>query len=335
MPPRAANCDGVGFGGLAQSVPPSGVNTSRLVIVGPTGVGKSRLAVALAQRQARIEIVNADSRQVIRGLYVATATPTPAQRTAVPHHLFEIREPGADFSVADWLENAELVLKEIDARQGTAVVVGGTGLYIDAFLDGLDPLPKPHLGKRIARTEQAETAAGRDFLVAELLGRDPQAATLVDVRNPRRVIRALEIIEQTGRPLSDSWTRRGVGEELPPHTVVIGLDVDRTLHTTMLTAQVNAMFHEGRLRHEVDRALESGVASSTLETCGIGYREVLAFEAGELTLEGAISATLRRTLRYAKAQRTYFRRDRRIVWLDASQALERLVADVATRAGWN
>jgi len=291
-----------------------------IAIVGPTCTGKTRLAVALAQRLWPAELLNADSRQLRRGLRAGTCAPTPEELGGVPCHLLALADPGEDFTVADWLAAARRVLHDVEDRDVQPIVAGGTGLYVTALVDGYDfgGVP-PDPATRGERTLRARTAAGREQLAAELIRRDPSAAEAVDIRNPRRVIRALEILDGRGR-LSDAR-----GSE-PLHAVIIGIDAPRDLHETWVRQRCAAMFLSGAILDETRAALTRGHGADDLRSCGIGYAEALAVIDGTLGVDDAIAATTRRTLRYARAQRTYLRRDRRITWLDADGSPSDLIA---------
>lgn len=301
-------------GGTGGETPPL------IAVVGPTCTGKTRLAVALARRLWPAELLNADSRQLRRGLAAGTCAPTPEELGGVPCHLVDLADPGQDFTVADWLAAALEVLDEMGTRAARPILVGGTGLYVTALVDGYDfggVAPDPAM--RAERTRIAGTAAGRDRLAAELTGRDPAAASAVDLRNPRRVIRALEILDARGA-LRDA---RG---SAPRPAVIVGLDVPRELHETWVRQRCAAMFRGGAILDETRRALAGGHSAADLGGCGIGYAEALAVLDRTLSLDDAVAATTRRTLRYARAQRTYLRRDRRITWLDGSGSPPELLA---------
>ena len=293
-----------------------------IAIVGPTCTGKTRLAIALARALSPAELVNADSRQLRRGLRAGTCAPTPEELGEVRCHLLDLADPGQDFTVADWLAAARTALTDMQARDVRPLVVGGTGLYVTALVDGYDfgGVP-PDPATRQERARIAGTARGRAQLAAELTDRDPSAAGAVDVRNPRRVIRALEILDARGRL---SGTRRAD----PQPTVLIGIDVPRDAHEAWVRQRSAAMFARGAILDETRAALARGHSAADVGGCGIGYAEALAVLDGTLSVDDAVTATTRRTLRYAKAQRTYFRRDRRIVWLDVSGSPRELVASV-------
>ena len=290
-----------------------------IAIVGPTCVGKTRLAVALARALPSAELVSADSRQLRRGLRAGTCAPTPEELGEVRCHLLDLAEPGQDFTVADWLVAGRDVLGSLETREAQPIVVGGTGLYVTALVDGYDfaGVP-PDRATRSHRTRIARTAAGRDQLAAELAARDPTAAETLDVRNARRVIRALEILDAGGR-----LSARG---SEPQAAVLVGLDAPRDVHEVWVRQRCAAMFEGGAILEETRRALGRGHSAAELGSCGIGYAEALAVLDGTLSVDDAVAVTTRRTMRYAKAQRTYFRRDTRIVWLDATASPAELVA---------
>jgi tRNA dimethylallyltransferase len=280
-----------------------------LAVVGPTATGKTALAVRLALRLGRAELLNADSRQVLRGLRVGTNIPGPADLGGVPCHLLEITDPGRPFSVADWLAAAHACLAALELRGIRPIVVGGTGLYVRALLDGLelDGAP-PDPARRAALNARAATPEGLAELAGELRRRDPEGAPGIDPRNPRRVVRAVEIVEARGSLAS----RRRGGATRP--SIRIGLDAAPALHREWIAGRARAMV-AGGLLDETAAALARGVAPAALDGSGIGYREALAVLGGGLSAVEAVAEITRRTVRYAKAQRTWFRADRSVVWL--------------------
>ena len=300
-----------------------------VALVGPTCTGKTRLAVALAQRLWPAELLNADSRQLRRGLRAGTCAPTPGELGDVRCRLLDLADPGDDFTVAHWLATARAALDELEPRGVRPIVVGGTGLYVTALVDGYDlaGVP-PDATTRNERTRLAATVAGREQLAAELTMRDPSAARTVDVRNPRRVIRALEIVDATGG-------LRGARRSDPLPVVMIGLDAPREVHERWVRQRCAAMFESGAIVADTQAALDRGHRADDLRACGIGYAESLQVVAGTLSVAEAVAETTRRTVRYARSQRTYFRRDRRITWLDATGTQPDLIAtslDVVTAA---
>jgi tRNA dimethylallyltransferase len=302
-----------------------------LVIVGPTCSGKTALAVAAAQALAPAELLNADSRQVRRGLRVGTCTPTPDELSGVRCDLIDLCDPGEPFTVADWLVAARVCLDRLDGSGTRAVVAGGTGLYVTALVDGFDlARVPPDPARRADRTESASMPGGLEALSAELRTRDPEGAATIDQRNPRRVIRALEILDAKGGSL-----RTAQRQVSPRDAVMIGLDVAPPVHARWIEHRIAAMFDSGGIQDEVRRLLRRGLDRQVIVGCGIGYGEALDLVEGHLDLEAAMQATTRRTLRYAHAQRTWFRRDARLSWLrpdlvSFDQLLEETLRLVAT-----
>lgn len=281
-----------------------------LVIAGPTATGKTPLAVAVAERLGAVELVNADSRQVIRGLQVGTCAPAAAELRGVPCHLVGVREPGETFTVAAWLRLARPAVEDIHRRGALPLVVGGTGLYVGALVDGLDLADvEPDRVAREWRFAVAESPVGRERLAAELIARDPVGAAGIDLRNPRRVVRALEILDVHG-----TLAARGRGPALAATQVAI--HCPPALHRRLVEERSRRLIGDGALLAEVDAALARGVSRAALDAAGIGYREALALRDGLCGVDDAVDLLVRRTLRYAKAQRTWFRRDPRIRWIE-------------------
>jgi tRNA dimethylallyltransferase len=275
-----------------------------LAIGGPTATGKTVLAVELATRFGG-ELVNADSRQVVRRLSAGTATPTAAELRGVPCHLLGLREPGEPYTVAQWLDDARVAVADLDARGVPAVVVGGTGQYLRALREGWDFGGVPPLAQdRAEMTAVAATPEGLRQLADELRARDPQAAATVDLANPRRVIRAVELL-RAGRGSLAEARRRSGGQEL----VLVVVDADRALHREVLAARLAAMFAPGAILAEVAAELASGTGAAALSRAGIGYREAVDVVEGRATVEEATARAAQRTRRYVKAQRTWFRHE--------------------------
>jgi tRNA dimethylallyltransferase len=297
-----------------------------LVIVGPTCSGKTALAVAAAEALAPAEIINADSRQVRRGLRVGTCAPLPSELHGIRCHLLDLCDPGETFTVADWLAAARRSLERLDRAGTRPVVAGGTGLYVTALIDGFDlaQVP-PDPVRRADRSELAATPEGLASLAAELLKRDPEGAPGVDQRNPRRVIRALEILDAKGGSILSARKRAA-----PRPTVMVGLDVARPVHARWIEHRIAGMFDSGGIQNEVRWLLGRGLDREVIGSCGIGYSEALDLIEGHIDLEAAMQATMRRTLRYARAQRTWFRRDTRLTWLRPDLvSFDQLVAEVS------
>jgi len=280
-----------------------------VAVVGPTATGKTSLAVRLAQRLGSAELINADSRQVLRGLRVGTNAPCAADLAGVPCHLLGIADPGEPFSVADGLAAARDCLADLGARGVRPILVGGTGLYVRALLDGLDLDGRaPDRERRAALNARAASPEGLAALTAELHRADPEGAATIDLRNPRRVVRAVEIVEDRG---SLAARGRNCGLVTGPR---IGLDAPSPLHRRWVLERAEAMFAGGLLEETAD-ALARGVTAAALEGSGIGYYEALEVLGDRMSKTEATAEIARRTLRYARAQRTWFRADHAVEWL--------------------
>jgi tRNA dimethylallyltransferase len=284
-----------------------------LAIVGPTATGKSALAVALAER-LNGEVVNADSRQVYRGMEIGTAAPSAEERRRVPHHLYTYREPSGAFSVAEYLQDAHETIAAIAARQRAPILVGGSGLYVRALVRGLAP---PAVPPDPALRAELESVARSDpgSLLRELAERDPTAAARIDPRNLRRVVRAIEVIRKTGRPFSE----QGRAQPPPYQTTQIGLTLPREALYARVDARVEAMLAAGWL-DEVRRLRASGLDAETPAMTSHGYRELLAVLDGRWTLEEAKTRIKWATHRLVRQQYTWFRLDDpAIAWFAADR----------------
>jgi tRNA dimethylallyltransferase len=279
-------------------------------LVGPTASGKTDLALAVA-RQVPLEILAADSRQVYRGMDVATAKPDAAARAAVPHHLIDLAAPDQPFSLADWLATAQALIPQVAARGRLALLVGGTGLYVTALVEGyqLDATPPSPQLRRALAEELEQSGIGS---LAERLARvDPAAAGRTDLRNPRRVVRALERAAD-----HDGGSAVASAEPWRGPLVLVGLRRPMAVLRRRI-AQRAAWFFANGLLDEVRSLLAAGYGPGLPPMSGHGYREAARHLAGEVDLDEAIALTVRRTARYAKRQMTWLRRDSRITWLDA------------------
>jgi tRNA dimethylallyltransferase len=277
-------------------------------IVGPTGSGKTDLSLALA-RSVPVEILVADSRQVYRGMDLGTAKPDAAARAAVPHHLLDLVTPGEPFSVAAWASQARRLIPEVAARGRLPLVVGGSGLYLAALLGGYTFGSAPHPSDR-ARLNAELASAGVAVLAERLRATDPLADTRMDMRNPRRVTRALERAAATGTaapPAPRPWEG---------NVLLIGLRRPTAVLNRRIDERARWLFENGLL-DEAGALLAAGHDPSRPPLTSHGYGEAARHLAGEWSLEQAVAMTALRTRQYAKRQRTWFRRDQRIEWLDA------------------
>ncbi|MCY0930960.1 tRNA (adenosine(37)-N6)-dimethylallyltransferase MiaA [Streptomyces sp. H27-H1] len=283
-----------------------------IAVVGPTAAGKSDLGVALA-RHFDGEVVNADSMQLYRGMDIGTAKLTTQERGGVPHRLLDIWDVTETASVAEYQRLARAEIDELLAQGRTPVLVGGSGLYVRGALDAMDfPGTDPEVR---ARLEAEATLRGPGALHARLAAADPAAAQAILPSNGRRIVRALEVIEITGRP----FTANLPGHESVYDTVQIGVDVARPELDERIALRVDRMWEAG-LVDEV-RALEAaGLRHGITASRALGYQQVLAVLAGECTEEEARAETVRATKRFARRQDSWFRRDPRVHWLSGGVA---------------
>lgn len=285
-----------------------------MAVVGATATGKSALALALA-RSLDGEVVNADASQLYRGMDIGTAKLPPEERGAVAHHLLDVLDVQQEASVAAYQRAVRAVFDDVRLRGRVPVLVGGSGLYVRAALDALE-FPGADPAVR-ARLEAEAAAIGGPPLHARLAERDPAAAASILATNVRRVVRALEAIEVTGRPFSAT---------LPAHTyavpaVQLGLRLPRDLLDQRIAERVDAMWAAG-LVEEVRRLETRGLRRGRTASRALGYAQVLALLAGECTEEAAREETVRGTRRLARRQESWFRRDPRVRWLDVEPGVD-------------
>jgi tRNA dimethylallyltransferase len=284
-----------------------------IVICGATATGKSDLAVALA-KEVDAEIINADSMQLYRGMDIGTAKLTLGERGGVDHHLLDVLDVTEDATVAWYQDRARAAIAEIHSRGKSAVIVGGTGLYIKAILDDLNfPDTDPAVRERL-NTEAEEFGVARLFERLQLL--DPAAAAAIDIQNVRRVIRALEVIEITGQPFTANLPREDSSRY--PDALQFGLVMDREKLTERIDHRVDLMWEKG-LVAEVDALLVAGINKGTTARRALGYAQVISMRAGEISEEQAKEETKRATRQYARRQETWFSRDARIKWISPIQ----------------
>ncbi|MEV6551392.1 tRNA (adenosine(37)-N6)-dimethylallyltransferase MiaA [Streptomyces sp. NPDC051597] len=281
-----------------------------IAVVGPTAAGKSDLGVFLAQ-QLGGEVVNADSMQLYRGMDIGTAKLTPRERGGVPHHLLDIWDVTEPASVAEYQRLARAEIDRLLAEGRTPVLVGGSGLYVRGAIDVLDfPGTDPEVRARLERELEQDGPGALHRLLAEA---DPEAARAILPSNGRRIVRALEVIEITGKP----FTANLPGHDSVYDTVQIGVDVGRPELDERITLRVDRMWEAG-LVDEV-RALEAqGLREGRTASRALGYQQVLTALAGECTEEEARAETVRATKRFARRQDSWFRRDPRVHWLSGA-----------------
>jgi tRNA dimethylallyltransferase len=294
-----------------------------VAVVGPTASGKTDLSLDLAGRLGG-EVVNTDAMQVYRGMDIGTAKLPPADRRGIPHHLLDtltVRDP---LTVAEFQRQARAVIAELRGRGVTPVLVGGSALYTRAVIDRFEfPGTDPEVR---ARLEAELDEIGSRALHARLRDVDPEAADRILPENGRRIVRALEVVEITGRPFTASLPRL---EYVDPLTVQVGVDIDRPTLDARIEQRVAQMFGGGVVE-EVGRLLGEGLADGRTASRAIGYREVAAYLSGELSLDEARERTFLATRRFARRQDSWFRKDPRIVWVryDDPNRLDRAVQAV-------
>jgi tRNA dimethylallyltransferase len=282
-----------------------------LVIAGATGVGKTATAVALARRLP-IEVIGADSRQVYRGLDVATGKPTPAERRAVVHHLLDVVDPDDRYTAARFRTDALAAIAAIRERGRLPVVVGGTGLYIRALLRGLDPAPPADPAFRRELAGMAATE-GRAALHARLSQQSAEMARRLHPNDSVRVVRALERLRAGATPVQHRWAEADIAFDV----MYIGLRLPRATLFERLRARAAAMAAAGLL-DEVRALLARGYSAALPALQGIGYREFARVAEGTLDAEEALRLMQRDTVHYAKRQETWFSREPQLEWLEAS-----------------
>lgn len=299
-----------------------------VAVVGATAAGKTDLSLDLAERLGG-EIVNTDAMQLYRGMDIGTAKVPPQERRGIPHHLVDVLDVTEAATVAQFQQWARAAIDDCRARGRVPVLVGGSALYTRAVLDGFE-FPGTDPAVR-ARLEAELDHEGSGALHRRLRARDAEAAERIIPSNGRRVVRALEVIEITGRPFSASLPRK---EYVDPHTVQVGVDCPREILDRRIEQRVDHMWEAG-LVDEV-RALEGqGLRSGRTAAAALGYQQVLAFLSGECTEQQARLDTVRGTRRFARKQDTWFRKDDRIRWVrfDDPDRLIRAMHLVQTDAG--
>ena len=310
----------------AKEIHPPSSTLHPLFLAGPTAVGKSAVALALAEKISG-EIISVDSMQVYRGLDIGTAKPTPAERACVPHHLLDICDLSETFDAAQFVRRAQAAVAEVQARGRTPIFCGGTGLYFKAYLEGLGEAPATD-----AKVRAELDVTPLDQLLAELRERDPVTFEKIDRQNPRRVIRAIEVIRITGRPFSEQRAQWESESRITHHEsrIVCLTRVATDLHQR-INRRVDEMFAHG-LVDETRALLQPGLAENKTAMQAIGYRQVVEHLNGERNLAETIELVKARTRQFAKRQLTWFRRHGHCRWLElqpgehVAETLARLLA---------
>jgi tRNA dimethylallyltransferase len=299
-----------------------------ILLTGPTAVGKSAVALRLAERLGG-EIISVDSMQVYRGLDLGTAKPTPAERARVPHHLVDILDLRAPFDAAQFVARAQAAVRDIQARGRRPVFCGGTGLYFKAWLEGLGESPA---ADAVLRAE-LEAAPLPDLLV-ELAAKDPVTFAQIDQQNPRRVVRAVEVIRLTGRPYSEQRAAWGASPAPAQAGLFVALRRAPEDLRVRVHRRVDEMFGQG-LVAETRLLLAEGLAENRTAMQAIGYRQVVEHLRGERGLAETIALVKTKTWQYAKRQMTWLRHQAAVEWMDwpPEKPVEAMVEMLAAAAG--
>jgi len=300
-----------------------------IVICGATATGKSDLAVELA-KELKGHIVNADSMQLYKGMDIGTAKLSVEERKGIPHYLIDVLSVREEASVAQYQIDARSIIDQLLEQSIPAIVVGGTGLYIKSILDDLNfPDTDPEVREKIAK--QAEEL-GADVMHARLEKLDPAAAAAIPKENVRRVVRALEVIELTGRPYTANLPR--VGSTKYPQARQFGLVMERETLQERIDLRVERMWEQGLVR-EVRDLMAEGLLEGRTAQAALGYAQVIKFAQGLMTEEEAKEETKRATRQYARRQETWFSRDERITWIKkapVAELVERVISSTMSGA---
>ncbi|CAN2193263.1 MiaA tRNA delta(2)-isopentenylpyrophosphate transferase [Candidatus Nanopelagicaceae bacterium] len=284
-----------------------------IVICGATATGKSDIALDIAERIGA-EIINADSMQLYRGMDIGTAKLKVSERRDIPHHLLDVLDVTEDSTVAWYQEHARSAIAEIHSRGLHAIIVGGTGLYIKAILDDLN---FPETDRQVrANLEKLGEEFGANYLFERLQDLDPAAALAIDRANIRRIVRALEVIEITGKPFTANLPREDSSRF--PDALQFGLVMDREHLRDRIDLRVDRMWQEGFVA-EVDELITQGIRRGTTAQRALGYAQILAMRDGTLSEDEAKEETKRASRQYARRQETWFSRDQRIQWVATHQ----------------
>ena len=291
-------------------------------IVGPTGAGKSALAMTVAER-SNCEIVNADSRQFYRGMDLGTAKPSAEDRRRVPHHLIDVRNPDQSLDVAEFAELARAAIEEIAERRRNPLVVGGSGLYLRVIRGGIfrGPAASPEIRNRLAKVAAEQ---GVPYLHQRLRGLDPESANRIGVNDLYRIVRALEVFELTGETISTHQERHRFAD-IGYDTLTIGIEIERKKLYDAIDARFDAMVAAG-LVEEVRALTQAGYSPEKPPLSTIGYKQIASHLRGEMTLADAIALAMQESRRLAKRQLTWFRREPEIVWLDPERGADDALA---------
>jgi tRNA dimethylallyltransferase len=288
------------------------MNRNIICVVGPTASGKTKLAVELA-RAYNGEVLSCDSMQIYRGMDIGTAKPTAEETDGIPHHMIDVVDPAEPFSVGRYVEMADPVVQDILSRGKTCVICGGTGLYVDSLMAGRTFAPFPETGRR-QELEALADAQGIEAVMAILQEVDPERAQKLHLSDRRRIIRAVEVWQETGKSLTQhDLETQAVAPKYDP--VWIGLDFENRADLyARIDLRVDLMMKDG-LVEEIQGLLDRGTPPTATSLQAIGYKEPMAALRGEMTMEEAVERIKQESRRYAKRQLTWFRRNKKIHWI--------------------
>lgn len=296
-----------------------------IVIVGPTASGKTDLSIKLA-KELNGEIVSADSMQIYKKMTIGTAKPTKDEMQGIPHHMIDIIEPNEDFNVAMYKKMAEAKIEEILNKGKQPIIVGGTGLYIDTLVNGIEFQEIENDMEYRKQLEMQAEVNGVDWLFEKLKTVDPESAKVIEKNNIRRVVRALEIFKVTGKTKTEIDRESIKGSKY--EYIIFGLLWDREILYDRINLRVDIMLKDG-LVNEVKTLIENdGFSKTALQ--GLGYKEVIEYFDGKIDYEEMIEKIKMETRRYAKRQMTWFKRNKNIIWLDAKDK-EKMFSEVLRR----
>ena len=289
-------------------------------VVGPTAIGKTALSIKLAQH-FKTEILSADSRQFYKEMSIGTAAPTADELNAVKHHFIHHKSIQKDYNVGAFENEALITLNSLFKNKDVVIMVGGSGLYIDAVTKGLDDFPKIESNIRKQLNDDLKIK-GISYLQEKLKSLDQKSYNTIAIDNPHRVIRALEICIGTGKPYSSFLNKNK--EKRPFKTLSIGLTADRDIIYNRINQRVDMMIQDGLLEEAKD--LYSYKSLNALNT--VGYKELFHFFDGSWTLDFAISEIKKNTRRFAKRQLTWFRKDQNVLWFNYESSIDEIISEI-------